>query len=113
MNLAYKKSTRILTDVMDHCQMLGCTHFTVDFLVTDKNALITVSGKVPSLSIEELEQMRKELRIPRQHDMEEYYWNISGGEDGDGGLSIVGMMVDEATVTYQDHLLTVSLERLN
>lgn len=58
-----------------------------------------------------IERLRDALSIERQHEMEEYYWQLAGESDCDDELTLVGAMIDEAKVEMIDGNLTMELIR--
>ena len=53
------------------------------------------------------------LSTKRQHEIEEYYWNLPSDYDSESQLSIVGMMIDFAEVIYDNNILTIKLSRID
>ena len=45
------------------------------------------------------------------HEVENYYWNLGGECEFDTELTLVGMMINSAKVTYIDNVLTISIIR--
>ena len=52
------------------------------------------------------------LSIPRQHEVEQYYWHLGGESEFDCELSLVGMMVDNTNIKYENDRLHIELQRL-
>lgn len=111
MKMRYEKNIRILMDILGHFFYLGGCHFTTDIKMTPHSTELTVTGKIKDLSPAKLDHLRHVLSIPRQKDMEQNYWNLSGEEEIDGELSLAAMMVDTAEVSYDGSLLVVRVER--
>ena len=113
MKLRYEKSMRVLTDIMGYCHLIGGQHFSVDFNMSGSQTEIEIKTQLAQVEQSELDNLNTMLNIPRQREVEQYYWNISGEEEIDNELSLAGMMVDEATVAYEDGVLTVTALRLD
>ncbi|MDL2294018.1 hypothetical protein LJC60_05235 [Ruminococcaceae bacterium OttesenSCG-928-D13] len=111
MKLRYEKSVRVMSDIMGYCHLIGCNRFKVDFEMKETTTEITIVAEVPNITEKQLKEMTKLLNMPRQHEVEQYYWNISGEEEIDNELSLAGMMTDEATVDYAEGVLTVTVLR--
>ncbi|WP_069998032.1 hypothetical protein [Cellulosilyticum sp. I15G10I2] len=60
-----------------------------------------------------INQLRETLNIQRQWEIEEYYWQLTGETDYDEELTLVGAMIDEATVEKKDGNLYMKLIRHN
>lgn len=56
--------------------------------------------------------LKQYLNSPRQRSAEEYYWELTGESDTGSELALVGMMVDEAIVKYDNGDLYIELHRL-
>ncbi len=111
MKMRYEKNIRILTDILGHFFYLGGCHFTTDIRMAQHSTTLKVTGDIKGLMPSQVEQISRLLNIPRQRDMEQNYWNLSGEEEIDGELSLAGMMVDRAEVSYDGSLLSVTVER--
>ena len=59
----------------------------------------------------ELYNLKKILNTNRQHEVEEYYWNLGGECELEGELSLVGMMIDKAEISYNDSILSIKIYR--
>lgn len=51
------------------------------------------------------------FNVQRQHEIEEYYWQLVGECDQDSELTVIGAMIDEATVELKDGNLYMELVR--
>lgn len=51
------------------------------------------------------------LSYPREREMEEYYWELAGETDGSEELGLVGTMIDEATIGYDEEKVVIELIR--
>ena len=60
-----------------------------------------------------IDHFRKTLNRQRQHEIEEYYWQLAGETDEDDEMTLVGAMVDSAVVEKRDGNLYVELVRMN
>lgn len=111
MKLKLQKNMRIMTDLMGYCYHLGGTHFNVDLSIEALSTHVTVTTEVEDLPGETVARMTEVLNVPRQPDMEQNYWNLSGDEEVGDELLLVGVMVDDASVAYDGETLTILLER--
>ncbi len=60
-----------------------------------------------------IEQLRKNLNIQRQCEVEGYYWQLTGENDIDEELFLVGAMIDKANIEKKDGNLNIELVRYN
>lgn len=71
-------------------------------IITDYNTKYTES------EVKELEEC---FNVQRQHEYEEYFWQLVGECDNDAELTIIGAMVDEAIVELRGDNLYMELVR--
>lgn len=113
MKLRYEKNVRVLSDLLGYCHLIGSNDFATHLVLEPTRSIIEVRCKVRLLPQERLDELNKYLSIPRQHEVEQYYWNISGEEEIDSELSLAGMMVDTVDICYDGEELTILCQRLN
>ncbi|MDL2324340.1 hypothetical protein LJC61_04220 [Ruminococcaceae bacterium OttesenSCG-928-A16] len=111
MKLRFEKNIRILTDILGHCHFLGGNICHTDFSLLPTHSHIVVQAEIPNLSSKAIADTHRTLNIPRQKDLEQNYWNISGEEAIDGELMLAGIMVDTASVSYDGKILTIDVVR--
>lgn len=51
------------------------------------------------------------LNVQRQHEVEEYYWQLVGECDCDSELTVIGAMIDQAIIELKDGNLYMTLIR--
>jgi len=107
MKLRYEKCINIMSDIMGYCHLKGCYDFNIDFVLRRTESEIIIRAKMDKVSPDILENLNHVLNIPRQPEIEQYYWNIGGEEDIDDELSLAGMMIDKATATYENGILQI------
>lgn len=72
---------------------------------------ITMVNDCCELTSEKLEILKSLFNVQRQREVEEYYWRLAGETDDESELSLVGTMIDDATVEYKDNKIIVKLIR--
>ncbi len=113
MKLRYEKNIRLLTDLLGYCHMIGASEFFTHIALEDARSTIEVRCLIANLPQTRIDELNRHLNVPRQHEVEQYYWNISGEEQIDSELSLAGMMTDQADITYDGHELRITCVRLN
>lgn len=113
MKHRYEKNIRVMTDLLGYCHYIGATEFSTGLVLRQASSVIEVRCKKKRMPRHQLEELHKYLNIPRQREVEQYYWNVGGEENLDSGLSLVGMMVDTASITFEDGELCIICERLH
>ncbi|MBN1332894.1 MAG: hypothetical protein JW971_03935 [Synergistales bacterium] len=63
---------------------------------------ISISGSCKGMKSREVSRIRKLLDQPRNSQMEEYYWSLSGDSDLDTEFSLLGIMSDEVELNYDE-----------
>lgn len=111
MKLRYEKSIRVLTDIMGYCRLMGGEEFGIDFSMKNRTTKMRITVQLPGADPKKLKELDTMLNIPRQREVEHYYWTLAGEEEIDNELSLAGMMLDSAVVTYADGVLTIEAER--
>jgi len=107
-----QRNLKIITEIMNYLLKIGCEKIHLDYFVEHDNLNINFSCLVENLDEKSISNMKTLLSIPRRYDMEEYYWELTGDDDLDTELSLVGMMVDHADIYYTNNNLKIHLKRL-
>lgn len=58
-----------------------------------------------------INQLREIFNTQRQHEVEEYYWQLCGEVDDDEELTLIGCMIDKATLEKREGNLYIELIR--
>jgi hypothetical protein len=108
-----QKDLSILDDLIMFCHSLGANQYDIHF---GKEAGITkfeISAPVPldEHSIAKITELKEALALPRQHEIEQDYWELGGSSEGKTELSLIGMMLDEAGARYEDGVLRIRAAR--
>ncbi len=53
------------------------------------------------------------FNVQRQREVEEFYWQLVGEADNDSEITVIGVMVDSATIELRDNNMYIELIRLN
>ena len=111
MKLKIEKNLKIINELIAYYNRFGIFNVHIDLSSDDHNSYFDISGKIDSFSEDEVNSLIETLNMPRQHEIEHYYWNLNGESEFDSELTLVGMMVDSSEVTYENGLLKISLIR--
>lgn len=106
-----QRNIKIVSELMNFCYNNGGKNMTMDVKTEQNKTLIYIKSKIENLSKPTLESSKKLLNAPRCHEIEEYYWNLTGDDDTDSELTLVGMMTDETSITYEDNILEIKVLR--
>ena len=112
MSLELEKSMRIINDLISFCYYEGAEEFDVYLKHNkDESTTMKVSCCIDGLESKRIAEMRKMLQIPRQHEVEQDFWELSGETEFSGELSLIGAMSDRAEVSYEDGKLCIIVYR--
>lgn len=111
MRLSLEKNLKIINEIVTYFKKLGNQKIHIDFDSDNDKSSFIISGNIPNITNENLLELDKKLNSPRQPEVEEYYWQLSGESQLDCELTLIGMMIDTAKVEYTDGILTVELTR--
>lgn len=99
MKHAKLKVVKMLDEMLNYVYYLGAKETDVNIKeLEDRFEIILSCDYKEGLPEKKIDIMIKSLNVPREEEMEEYYWELAGDCDLDSELSIVGLMCDEAYV---------------
>ncbi|MEW9097197.1 MAG: hypothetical protein AB2417_19130 [Clostridiaceae bacterium] len=114
MSNSKQKILRIVDELLTLCYSINCKKFNVNVELLDDKCILHLKGYVDNIDIERIDDIKKSLNVPRAHELEEYYWNLPGNDLSNTELNLVGRMIDEAIVNYneKDKIFEIKLTRL-
>jgi len=85
----------------------------VDFKIkkTDYETIIYITDYNTKYTPDHVEQLKQCLNVQRQHEVEEYYWQLVGECDSDSELTVIGAMIDSAEIELKDGNLHLKIVR--
>jgi len=85
----------------------------VDFKIkkTDSETKIYITDYNTKYKSEDVEDLKSCLNVQRQHEVEEYYWQLVGECDNDSELTVIGAMIDDAVIEIRGENLYLELTR--
>ncbi|MGH4122253.1 MAG: hypothetical protein ACREV6_04920 [Clostridium sp.] len=113
MKHTHQRNIKIVNELMGYCYNHGSENVHIDISKEDEKVIIFIRAQISTISKEDLELLERSLTAQRCHEMEEYYWNLTGDSDSYSELTLVGMMIDEAHIIYVDgEYLEILLTRI-
>ncbi|WP_027633112.1 hypothetical protein [Clostridium hydrogeniformans] len=106
-----QRNIKISDELMNLCYSYGASHINLDIKTQGKETIFLLKSEIKDLPSDTLDDLVTLMNYPRCHEMEECYWELTGDGDLDSELSLVGIMVDEAYINYEDSILTIELKR--
>ena len=111
MKFKIEKNIKIINELIAYFYKLGTVDVHIDLSSDNENSYFNIYGQVDSISKDELESLANILNTPRQYEVENYYWNLCGECEFDSELTLVGMMINSAKISYKDGNLKISIIR--
>jgi hypothetical protein len=111
MKFKFEKNLKIINELITYLHKLESNDIHVTISTEENSSSFLVWGKVRNINDVELYNLKNTLNTKRQHEVEEYYWNLGGECELDGELSLVGMMVDRVDIDYNNNILTLKIYR--
>lgn len=106
-----KKVSKIIDELSTFCLMHGTSTMNIKVENNDDHFKISFDLNCIDYEDKKVARLEKLLNIPRQTEMEEFYWELTGESDHDSELSIVGMMIDKVEFIKKDKSLKIILYR--
>ncbi len=107
-----EKNMKIMEELVSFCTKRGSRNIDLNLTFEKERSIITVSAKDTKASDEDIRMLKEALFSDRQHEVEECFWNITGEDYFGHELTITGVMIDEATVTYENSILDIVATRI-
>ncbi len=108
-----KKICKIVDELMTLLMKEGSGLLELKINRLDDKTIITIIDSETHYTKKEVDDMTECFNVQRQHEVEEYYWQLVGDVDNDSELTIVGAMVDSADIKLENGNLYMKLVRLN
>ncbi len=103
---------RIIDEIVGFCCRRGSQDVNINYNIKQQDeTVIKVIARDVKVSNEDLEQLKAVLSQHRQREMEECYWQITGDDSYGDELSLIGVMIDEYELTYENDILTITAFR--
>jgi hypothetical protein len=111
VKIDFEKNMFIASELLSYCHLRGAEEYNCDMKLVDKGMEFVIRAYPARVSDEEMEMLLLNLNVPRQRDMEQDFWGLSGESENTSEMMLVGMMCDEAMVEYEDRMLSIYLKR--
>ncbi|MCK8817659.1 hypothetical protein MWH28_09840 [Natroniella sulfidigena] len=106
-----KKTIKLVNELMGFCYQVGIKHIEIDVKDEPSQMIIIIRGMTKKLDNERLEEAKRLLNTPRETQVEEYYWELAGEDNQAQKLALVGQMVDQAEINYENNNLEIKVYR--
>ena len=94
----------IVDEMLTFFYSLRAEDIKMEIGIEDTHTDLTFSASIKApIEPKRLAKIKKLLASPRAHEMEEYYWGLTGNDmTPSTELSLVGMMIDDFEIEYQE-----------
>ncbi len=105
-----QKSIKVVSELIAFCFKSNAREIDVNINDKDNEVVIFIKAYIKDMSADLLDKL-DELNTPRQTQVEEYYWELAGESNQYQELNLVGMMIDQAYIEYEDNWLQITVFR--
>jgi len=112
MKPEFEKNMLIAGELLSYCHIRGASEYSLDIKAEGGGVTFTMKASPVAVTPEQLERLRRRLNAPRQREIEQGFWALSGESENTSELMLVGMMCDGAKVEYDGSAIVITLVRL-
>ena len=94
-----KKINLIVDEITSLLMGKGAIEISVRIKTSDENTVIKITEYESQLDNEFIEKMQENLDLPRQYEVEDYYWQLTTDNGMNEDMYLIGTMVDSGTIT--------------
>lgn len=106
------RAPRIVKELIGYFLEHKYYHFDLSFDLNPKELRVII--KVPMTSVpDHFFDLVDDLNLPRSVEIDEYYNALLGGHGTDHDYTLLGESVDEASLDFEDGILTLTVSRYN
>ena len=105
----YKRLTRIIDELIYYFFTLNATNITVQITEEGSKFKVTLCCNYTLEKADKVKELARSLKMTRQIEMEEYYWELAGECCHECELSLIGMMIDEAIIETNEYHLHLTI----
>ena len=100
-----KRISKIADELITYFFSVGANDITVNLQEKDDYFKIVFKSNYLLKNKEKIEHLTQYLKLEKQEEMEEYYWELTGDCDIDTELTLIGMMTDKCEIIFHgDHV---------
>ncbi|TCT12140.1 hypothetical protein EDC18_11439 [Natranaerovirga pectinivora] len=111
MKHSNKRVCKIIDELTTFLLMIGATDIDVNVKNRKEDYMITIKSDYRKGEDKKIERLIKGVTSPKQEEIEEYYWELTGESDVEAELNLIGIMIDKAEVNVTADLIEIELYR--
>ncbi len=108
------KILKIVNELAIHCMALGATNLQITLTnIENKEKKKKAHLECSILNVDEMEikKLKEQLEVPRQEEFEDYLWELAGESLDYSTLNLVGMIIDDVHIVYENSILKITIYR--
>ncbi len=105
-----QRIARMAEELISDFLKYDCRDMNLRILEERERYVITISGSCQDMRREKANRIKKLLNQPRNPQMEEYYWSLSGDSDVESEFALLGIMSDHAELDYDEKSMFLSIK---
>lgn len=106
-----KRISKIVDEIMTYLLTIGATNINVNVEDREKDYKITIASDYIPAHKEKIQKLIDGLKSPKQEEMEEYYWELTGESDCGTEFHLVGMMIDKVEIDVKEGNIQLQIYR--
>jgi hypothetical protein len=111
MHNEIQKTTKIIDEISSLLVNNGSLEIDIKLRLNNVCTKIFITDYNTRLNQEQIDSLSQFLNIPRQTEVEEYYWGLMGETSDDDEMFLVGSMIDSAKFELKDGNLYIEIVR--
>ena len=111
MHNEIQKTTKIIDEISSLLVNNGSLEIDIKLRLNNVCTKIFITDYNTRLNQEQIDSLSQFLNIPRQTEIEEYYWGLMGETSDDDEMFLVGSMIDRAKFELKDGNLYIEIVR--
>ncbi|MCL2253396.1 MAG: hypothetical protein FWC09_03050 [Lachnospiraceae bacterium] len=112
MKIEFEKTMLLSGELLSYCHKKGAKNYQLNITEEADAMLFTIKAFPTHISEEKLERLKNKLNTPRNREIEQDFWGLSGESESGSEMTLVGMMCDEAHIEYDCNELSIMIKRL-
>lgn len=106
-----KRILNIIDEIAIYLLSAGATDITINLQDREEDYKITIKSNYRKSETEQIDKLISALKSKKQEEVEEYCWELSGESDVGTEIYLVGMMINQVKVKYDNDILELIMYR--
>lgn len=106
-----KRVSKIIDELITYLFSMEANNININVLDREEDYKILVESNYKKEYEDMLDKLIVALKSPKQEEIEEYYWELTGESDVGTEIYLVGMMIDKVDVFIDGNTIKMELYR--